>query len=39
MFDVRRSFFKHKTSGQSHLSLTWPKGPCFSEQNKKALHV
>ena len=23
---VRRFFFKHKTPGQSHLSLTWPKG-------------
>ena len=33
-FDVRCSFFKHKTPGQSHLSLTWPKGPSFSGQNE-----
>jgi len=33
-FDVRRSFFKHKTPGQSHLSMTWPKGRGFSEHNK-----
>jgi len=31
---VRRSFFKHKTPGQSHLSLTWPKGPGFLGHNK-----
>jgi hypothetical protein len=26
--------FRHKTLRQSHLSLTWPKGPGFSGQNK-----
>ncbi len=26
--------FIHKTPRQSHLSLTWPKGPSFSGQNK-----
>jgi len=26
--------FIHKTPRQSHLSLTWPKGPGFSGQNK-----
>ncbi len=26
--------FIHKTPRQSHLSLTWPKGPGFSRQNK-----
>jgi hypothetical protein len=39
---ARRSFggvlgicdFRHKTPRQSHLSLTWPKGPGFSGQNK-----
>jgi hypothetical protein len=27
--------FKHKTPRQSHLSLTWPRGPGFSGQNKR----
>ena len=26
--------FRHKTPRQSHVSLTWPKEPGFSEQNK-----
>ena len=34
-FDVRCSFFRHKTQRQSHLSLTWPKGLDFQWKNKK----
>jgi hypothetical protein len=27
--------FRNKTPRQSHLSLTWPKGPGFSGQSKR----
>jgi len=41
---ARRSFggvlgicdLRHQTSRQSRRTLTWPKGPGFSGQNKKA---
>jgi hypothetical protein len=29
--------FRHKTPRQGHLSLTWPKEPGFSGQNKRAI--
>jgi len=31
--------FRHKTPRQSHLSLTWPKGPGFSGQNKSSEYI
>ena len=30
--------FRHKTSRQSHLSLTWPKGPGFQISSKENLY-
>jgi len=27
--------FRHKTPRQSRITLTWPKGPGFSGQNKQ----